>query len=264
MKKSFVVVGICLFLMFSVVVSVQAAVSGSVLRETAEYILKKFGKGVAGGTIEEVTEATEKMLVKYGDDVLPLLREAGHSGFNALREAGEEAPKVIKLYAKRGNDAIWVMSENRKLALFLKYGDNAAAALIKHPSIADDVIEKFGTDAATALNAVSRQNAQRFGMLATEGFFTSTPQSAGLINIIGKHGDSAMNFIWRNKGALTVTAVLLKFYTDPQSFISGTNILTEPVINSVANNTNWTVVISIILIIILIMLTIKYRRVFFN
>ena len=39
----------------------------SAARETAEVILKKFGRGVAGETVEEVSATTAKALARYGD-----------------------------------------------------------------------------------------------------------------------------------------------------------------------------------------------------
>lgn len=220
------------------------AVAGPVLRETAEFILKKFGKGIAGQTVEEVAEATAKVATKYGDEAVPLLRNAGHSGFTAIKEAGEQAPDVIKLYAKKGDEAIWVISEPKKLSIFLKHGDNAADALIKHPGIADTLIGKFGDDSVIALNKISKQSAQRLGMVADEGLLNATAQSPALLKVIGQYGDSAMDFIWKNKGALAVTALLVKFLDDPQVYISGAKeLVVEPLLKPIVQNTNWTLIV---------------------
>ena len=72
------------------------------------------------------------------------------------------APEVIKLYAKRGDEALWVISEPKRLVIFIKHGDSAADALIKHPGIADVLIKRFGDDAATALNGLSRQGGRNW------------------------------------------------------------------------------------------------------
>ena len=37
--------------------------------------------------------------------------------------------------------------------------------------------------------------------------------------MIERHGDRALTFVWRNKGALTVTTVLETFLADPEAFL---------------------------------------------
>ncbi len=108
----------------------------------------KFGKGAAGSSVDEITVAATKAISRHGDDVVPLLQKAGHKGFEALEQAGTKAPEVIKLYAKRGDEALWVILEPKRLVIFIKHGDSAADALIKHPGLADDLIERFGGEAA--------------------------------------------------------------------------------------------------------------------
>jgi len=228
-----------------------AGQAGTAIRETAEFILTKFGKGAAGQTVEEVTEATAKIVAKHGDEALPLLRNSGHAGFTALKEAGENAPDVIKLYARKGDEAIWVISEPKKLPIFIKHGDSAADALLKHPGIADTLIGRYGDEAVGALNTVSRQNAQRLSMVADDGLLTATPRSKELLPVIRQHGDEAMDFIWKNKGSLAVAAVLGTFLADPQTYISGAKeLVVSPLVEPIARSTNWTLIIAGVLIVV--------------
>jgi len=244
MRQSFIHVSVLLF----VLALAQPAISwpvGKAIRETAEFFVAKFGRGAAGQTIEEVTEAMAKAVARHGDGVLPLLRKSGHAGFAALEEAGAKAPDVIKLYARHGDEAIWVISEPKKLAIFLKHGDSAADALLKHPGIADNLIPRYGDDAVGALNGLSRQNAQRLNMVADDGLLAATTRSSELLPVIRRYGDSAMDFVWRNKGALAVTAVLATFLGDPQSYIAGTKqLVVDPIISPIVKATNWTLIIA--------------------
>jgi len=227
-----------------------AGPAAKTLRETAEFIIGKFGKGAAGQTVEEVAEATAKAVAKHGDEALPLLRNSGHAGFTALKEAGEKAPDVIKLYARKGDEAIWVISEPKKLAIFIKHGDSAADALLKHPGIADNLIGRYGDEAVSALNGVSRQSAQRLSMISGDGVLTATKQSAELLPVIRKYGDEAMDFIWKNKGSLAVASVLATFLADPQAYISGAKeLVIDPVLSPIAKSTNWTLLIAGILVV---------------
>lgn len=232
-------------LLLSYVSPAVAGPAGTAIRETAEFILTKFGKGAAGQTVEEVTEAAAKVVAKHGDEALPLLRNSGHAGFTALKEAGENAPDVIKLYARKGDDAIWVISEPKKLAIFIKHGDSAADALLKHPGIADSLIGRYGDEAVGALNSVSRQSAQRLSMVADDGLLTATPRSKELLLVVRQYGDEAMDFIWKNKGSLAVVAVLGTFLADPQTYISGAKeLVVSPLVEPIARSTNWTLIIA--------------------
>ena len=102
-------------------------------------------------------------------------------------------------------------------------------ALIKHPGIADALIARHGDEAVGALNRISQQNAQRLGMSADEGLLSATQRSPELLGVIRKYGDPAMNFIWNNKGALTVGTLLAGFVADPEAYFSGIKSLVEPV-----------------------------------
>jgi len=225
-----------------------AGVTTSAIRETSEFILKKFGKGVAGETVEQIASKTTKVLAKHGDECLPLLRRSGHAGFQALEEAGEQAPDVIKLFAKRGDEAVWIISQPKKLTIFLKHGDTAADALLKHPGIADDLIEKYGVNAGDALTRVSRTQAQHLSMMSADGTLDAIPQKAELLAVIRKYGDEAMDFVWKNKGSLAVATVLATFLSDPESYISGAkDLIADPVLKPIAHNTNWTLIILVCL-----------------
>jgi hypothetical protein len=215
------------------------------VREVAETIAAKFPTLLGKQTIDQIAENTALAATKYGDRVLPMLKSTGPAGFKALEDAGEKAPDVIKLFARKGDEAIWIISEPKKLTIFLKHGDSAADALLKHPGIADDLIARFGDDASGALNSLSKQGAQRLGMLEREGVLSATPQSRDLLPVIAKYGDSAMEFIWRNKGALMVTAGLATFLKDPQAYIQGLkDIIVDPVIKPIVESTNWTLIIA--------------------
>jgi hypothetical protein len=215
------------------------------IRETAEFVISKYGRGAAGQTVDEVAESTARAVAKHGDDALPLLRSSGHAGFEALERAGVRAPDVIRLYARRGDDAVWVISQPSKLAIFMRHGDDAADALLKYPGVADTLIERYGDDAVKALSGLSRSSAQRLGMASDEGLLAATGRSGELLTVIGKYGDAAMDFIWKNKGALAVASVLATFLADPEVYIRGAKeLVVSPVLEPIARGTNWTLIIS--------------------
>ena len=99
-------------------VSSKAGIAGTLSTgagQAAEFILQRFGKRVPTQTIDEVAAAVSSATAKYGDEAVPFLKASGHAGFDALEQAGAKAPDVIKLYVKRGNEAVWIISKLEKL-----------------------------------------------------------------------------------------------------------------------------------------------------
>jgi hypothetical protein len=74
----------------------EAAPTTAAIREAAEYIVGKFGKGAAGETVEQVTGNAAKLVAKHGDEALVFLRRSGHAGY--------VANGLTELLAQRGAD----------------------------------------------------------------------------------------------------------------------------------------------------------------
>lgn len=227
-------------------------------REAAEYIMGKFGKEAAEVGVETLTRKIETLAIKYGDDVFIAVRKVGPRTLRIVEEAGEHGLVSIKLMARYGDEAIWVVVKKNRMAIFIKYGDNAAESMMKHGEIAEPLLSSFGKSAAGALKSVSSQNGRRLAMLADDGQLAKIGQTPKLLEVIAKYGDRAADFIWRNKGALAVTAALTAFLANPEPFLDAatdiTKIVAENAVKPIADvpgkaaseaakNTNWTVVV---------------------
>jgi hypothetical protein len=238
---------------------VRAGVASKAVEETAQVVTRQFGKevvkelGTEGAAL--LTERLTVLSARFGEtEALAAARRVGPRVFRVVEEAGEEsAPQAIRLMGRMGEDSLWIVTRRQSLNLVTKYGDNAAAAILKHKEIAEQVITSLGPVSAKALNAIDGQGARRLAMLAEEGALARI-QKDKLLETVAKHGDGAMNWIWRNKGALATAAVVTAFVANPQPFIDGTVKVAEtgaehvaaPVANKIASGiasgTNWTVV----------------------
>ncbi len=245
---------ISLLLLLTSYSTAQAGTKSQAAREAAEYLLQRFGKEVGEQSVETLTTKVSNYAAKYGDEAVDAIRKAGPRAFTLLDDAGDNAPDVLRLINRYGNDGVWVASRPNNLAIFVKHGDQAAEAMIKHPGVAAPVIEKFGQPAISAIQAVSTQNARRIAMMADDGSLAAAGKADEMLGVIGKYGDKAADFIYKHKGALAVTAVAAAFLADPQPFIDGTTdlagIVVEPVNQAasevgkgIAEGTNWTTVI---------------------
>jgi hypothetical protein len=218
-----------------------AAVPAKVITETVEFLAKRYGDDVLREGTETVTEQVTKVAARYGDEGLDAVRKVGPRGIKVIQEAGEHGLDAVKLINRYGDDAVWVISKPKGMAIFVKYGDDGARALIKHKGIAEEVIEAHGKSAVKALNAVGTREARQIAMLQKDGVIKAGEQGDQLLDVIIRYGDKAMAFIWRNKGALTVTAVLGTFVANPQPYIDGTVDLVGKPLEEAARNTQWTV-----------------------
>lgn len=227
----------------------MAAVPAKAIAETVELFLKRYGDDMLRESTETVTEQLTKVVATYGDEGLDAMRKVGPRGIKVIQEAGENGLDVVKIISRYGDDALWVVSRPKGMAIFIKYGDDAAKVLIKHKGIAEDMIEAHGKSAVAALKAVGAREARQVAILQKDGVIQAGQQGDALLDVIGQHGDRAMDFIWRNKGALAITAGLVTFIADPEPYINGTKELvvegvSRPVSEmgkEVARNTSWTV-----------------------
>jgi hypothetical protein len=204
----------------------RADLGSKVALETAEFVLKKFG----GKVLTEGTETFAKKIaasaLRHGDDVLSAVRRVGPSAISLADDAGEQAPKILRLLSKHGDDAaVWVARRPAAMKLMSRYGDDAAEVLIRHKGLAEPVLEKLGAPAVNALGAIGPRGGRRLAMMSEAGELAGIGRTPELMQVITRHGDAAMDFIWRNKGPLAVGTTLTAFLANPGSFLNGTNQL---------------------------------------
>ncbi len=248
---------IVIYLLFPIG-AVSAGVESKAVQEAAEVVSRKFGKQVAEMGLESLTRKMELLSAKYGDDALVAVEKVGPRTFRLVEEAGEDGLKSVKLLARFGDEAIWVVGKKNRMAIFIKYGDNAAEAMMKQGQIAEPLISSFGEPAIGALKAISTRNGRRLAIMADDGTLNKMGRTDEVLAVAGKYGDRAMEFIWKNKGGLAVATTMAAFLANPQPFIDGTVELTKavsenivkPVATEAAKNTAWTFVLPVFAIIL--------------
>jgi hypothetical protein len=101
-------------------------------------------------------------------------------------------------------------------------------------------------------------------MMAEEGTLARPP----LVAVIGRHGDRAMEFVWKNKGALATTSVLAAFLANPEPFLDGTVTITghvaehalRPISDGVARETHWTIIVFAAVVMVTGWIRWKFKR----
>lgn len=205
------------------VAELHADVKTQAVRETTEFVMRKFAKEAGAEGAEQLSRQIESLAAKHGDDALAAVKNVGPKALKVAAEAGEQSGTAVRAMARYGDDGVeWIAKNPEGLALASRYGDDAAAALVKHKGVAGPLVDEFGKSGAAALNAVDAQAGRRLAMLAADGELKHIGRSDELLGVVAKYGDKAANFIWDHKGALAVTAGLTAFLNNPEPFINGT------------------------------------------
>lgn len=204
-----------------------AGVKSKAVRETAEYVLRKFEKQATGEGLAGLTRKIELLAARHGEEALVAVKKVGPQAFRLVEEASEYGPQAVRLMARSGDEAIWIISRPRGMAIFVRYGEDAAMALVRHRGIAEPLIEAHARPAVNALKAITPRNGRRIAMLEQSGELARMGRTSELLEVVGRHGDRAMDFVWKHKGALAVTAGLAAFLANPEPFLNGTRDITR-------------------------------------
>ncbi len=220
-----VVVGCVVVAMAISAAPANAGVASKAMQEALEFASKKFGKEVAAEGAARLSVRMVRLAEKHGDAIVAaVLKKVGPRAGRVVSDAGEHGGLALRLLAKHGDDALPLVARTTALNTVARYGDNAASALLKHGAVGEKVVEEFATKGVDALLKVTPRNGRRLAMLAADGQLK--PE---LLTVITQYGDRACDFIWKNKGALTVGATLATFVANPSEFLDGTQKLTATV-----------------------------------
>jgi hypothetical protein len=205
----------------------------SIAREVVETAWKKFGSQATQEAGETFARKADDAILRYGDDAVEAIRKVGPRSLELIQQAGSHAPDAIRLMARHGDDAIWVVSQPKRMAIFIKHGDDAAQAMIRHREFVEPLLQSLGNPGARALANVNSQNARRIAMMIQDADLAKIGRTPEVLSVIERFGDRAMELIWKHKVVLTGGVVLAAFLNDPEPFIDGTQHVATAGIRSV-------------------------------
>jgi hypothetical protein len=217
-------------------------------KEAAELLLRKFGKEVAEEGVEKLSTRIELLALKFGDDAISAVRKGGPRAMQAVERAGAQGAVATRLLAREGEKALWIVEHPQRLKLFASYGDEAAEAMLKHKALAEPLVTAFHEPAAKALVQLDGRNARRLAMMADDRSLAAIGRSDELLAVVGRYGNRAMDFVWKNKKPLAAAAALTAFLANPEPFLDGTVELARDFVRPVAETiggeaakrTDWT------------------------
>lgn len=210
----------------------RADVKTKAVQEAAEAVMARFGAR-AGRSLPALVEKIESFAARYGEEAIIAVRRVGPEAFTMVEKAGTNSSRVVRVLAQYGEEgATCILRRPRAMQQFLRYGEEAASVLVRHPGVAEDLVEKGGSAAVRALVKVTPQGARRMAMVL-DGELKAVARKPELLEVIGKYGQRACDFIWTNKGVLAGAAALTAFLADPEPYLNGVRDLAQVAVEPV-------------------------------
>lgn len=199
------------------------------------------GEGVREGE-EILARRVGTLAVRHGDEALGTLLHPTEPGALRLVAGASEA-------AGCGD------------RLLIQKGDAAARVPVRTGRVVEPAGAVWGIPAARALEPVGLRPARRLARMAEAGDRARTGRAAALLEVDGRPGDRALDYVWRHKGALAVSTALVAFLRDPEPFLVGLRdwagvlareaarpVVQIPglVVNEVLRQRNWTLPVALL------------------
>jgi hypothetical protein len=245
----------------------QAQGRAKAAREAAEALFERFG-AKAGRSVPELASGIERAAARYGDDAIAAIRKGGPASLGLVEAAGADGAKAIRVLAVHGEQgASRVLARPAAMRQFLQYGDDAAAVLVRHPGVAEPLVERGGVQAVKALGSIEARSGRRVAMLLDGELAGNAARHPEVLGVVARYGERAVNFLWENKGKLAAGAALAAFLADPEPFLSGTRdiasvvgeTVVKPVVGGLFTLLHVTVIALGVLLLAVVVLLYRHR-----
>ncbi len=219
---------LCVALVGATAETLYAAPAGAALRlkrEAAELIIKQSGKRASRELVEQTMRQLDDIARVCGRESIEIINKRGFPAYRLFRDAGEEAgPHLVRAVKLYGDDALRIGQTAAGRTMLKNGSPTAIRAIARHSDAVIPLVQRYGDDGARVLTKLSPHNGRRLVQLADSQTIPAKGIS-DLMGVVDQHGNRAMNFIWRNKGALAVTALLATFVRNPEPYLDGTKTL---------------------------------------
>jgi hypothetical protein len=173
----------------------------------------------------------ENLMTKHGISALQAIKKAGPSAITILERDGSRVMlDALKLGGRNfANEALTSPALIRKV--LKKCGPEAAEVIAKHPGAGARFLFRVGPKGIPVAKSLSRKALE--DMVGLSDDIYKSGYAPGFWKVLGKYGDRASDFIWRNKGAIFVAAVAASFIRDPEAYLSGARKIGQSVAEGV-------------------------------
>ena len=201
----------------------QAQGRAKLALELAELVAAKIG--AQAGSIAKLTTRIETLAARHGDEVVSAaLRKGGPGAMELVEQAGANAGQALRAVAAHGVQAeVRILARPAAFQQLLRYGDDAGLALVKHPGVAEPLIEKGGANAVKALAGLEAQAGRRLAILSENEM---SKHGSEMFAVAAKHGpERVTEFLWKHRKELAVGTAAAAFVANPEPFLDGTSKL---------------------------------------
>ena len=210
------VFGIQFLLLLSFVSPIEAVPgSGKLVRETAEYMVKKWGRETVGEGIEA---SVAKLVRQHGEEIAPLLRKNGPQMIRVMEDLGAEALPLIRRF---GNDGIEVLARSGETVLtqVRRFGDDAMEVAIRHRGIGENLIAELGEEGVRLGKQLSTEEVvQTLKLLPA---LKSQNGVQAFIGAVDQYGSAVFRYIGRHPEVAAGGAALALLLAKPEIVIDG-------------------------------------------
>jgi len=207
------------------------------IRKIAREIVESFGREALEGAEPRVARLVEE----YGDDAVRALRRAGPSGVGTLERFGAAGARLVSRWGEEGVRLLAVEGEGAA-SLAARYGDEAVGFMLRHPGAGRELLGRVGAQALRT--PLSTESVVTLNRLAEP--IRNSGRATEILGVVERFGDRTCSFLWRNKGTVFATAVLVSFLADPQPYLDGVRqLVVQPVADlagEAVRRTHWTTI----------------------
>lgn len=194
--------------------------AGKVARETAEYLVSKWGQG-AGEGVENLTVAVNRLIREHGEEVVPLFRRHGPDAVQAASRYGREGVGLIQRFGDDGLEVL-LRSGDEIVTLVRRHGDGAMEVAIKHRGVGERLVSELGDEGVRLGRKLTTEEVS--SMLRLIPKLREGDNLQRFVEIVDHYGSAVFTYIARHPEVVLGGSALALLLANPE--VIGTAIET--------------------------------------